>query len=127
MTLARMLFLALTVAAVSSCGPSRGGRETVEVRDGGSGSGTAEVRSVRVRASLSRGTDRRDFTVSVSPFAAISEQALASAHHRAISYCLETYGGSDIAWIVGPDQPIAELPVDGDTDTVTLDGRCIQR
>ncbi len=126
MTLARTVFLVLAVAAVSSCGPSRGGRETVEVRDGDS-AGTVEVRSVRVRASLSRGTDRRDFKVSVSPFAAISEQALASAHHRAISYCLETYGGSDIAWIVGPDQPIAELPVDGETDTVTLDGRCIQR
>ncbi|MCY3996271.1 MAG: hypothetical protein OXF07_09025 [Rhodobacter sp.] len=127
MTMARILFLAIAVATISSCGLLRGDRETVEVRDGGSEPGAVEVRSVRVRASLGRGTDRRDFTVSVSPFAAIAEQALASARHRAISYCLETYGGSDIAWVVGPDQPIAELPVDGDTDTVTLDGRCIQR
>ena len=125
MILARMLCLALAVATVSSCGLFRGSKETVEVRNEGVEPGTVEVRRVRVRASLDKGNDKRDFTVSVSPFASASEQALEAAYYKAASYCLKTYGGSDIAWTVGPDQPVDELPVMD--DTVTLEGRCAQR
>ncbi len=125
MILTRILCLALAVAAVSSCGLFRGGKETVEVRGESSEPGLVEVRRVRIRASLDRGKDRRDFTVTVSPFAAVSEQALASAHYKATTYCLETYGGSDILWTLGPDQPTEELTVDD--DSVTLAGRCTQR
>ena len=126
MTLTRILCLALAVTVVPSCGLFQGGdKETVEIRSEGAEPGAEEVRRVRIRASLDRGKDRREFTVRVSPFLSVSEQALASARHRATSYCLENYGGSNIAWTIGPDQPIEELVVDA--DSVTLAGRCTQR
>jgi len=128
-TMLRMSCLALAVASVSSCGLFRGGdRETVEVGGDGEvadGAEAGEVREVRVRASLAREQDRRDFTVRVSPFAEIPDQALEAGRYKAAVYCLKTYGGSDIAWTAGPDRPVEELEPEG--DTVTLRGRCTQR
>ncbi len=125
MTVLRVLCLALAVAGVSSCGMFRGGKETVEISGDDGDPASEEVRRVRVQASLDRGQDRRDFAVTVSPFAAIAEQALESGRYKATVYCLKAYGGSDIAWTIGPDQPVEELSVQG--DSVTLQGRCTQR
>lgn len=125
MTAMRTFCLALAVVGVSSCGLFQGDKDTVEVRSDGDSPESVEVREVRVRASLAKEKDRRDFTVKVSPFVAIPEQALESGRFKAISYCLGTYGGSDIKWTAGPDHPVEELPVHD--DTVTLRGRCIQR
>ncbi len=125
MSVTRVVCLVMVVLGVSSCGLFRGGKETVEIRNDSGPATSAEVRRVRVRASLSKGEDRRDFTVNVTPFQAIQEQALESGRYKATVYCLITYGGSDITWILGPDRPVEEMSVQN--DTVTLTGRCTQR
>ncbi len=61
----------------------------------------------------------------VSPVAVDPDGAREAGRYQATRYCLLTYGGSDKEWTIGPDLPIEELPVDG--DTLTLQGRCTQR
>ena len=67
---------------------------------------------------------REDFIVTARPVSNSLLGAREAARHQAISYCIEQYGSSAIDWVVGPDSPDEELPIDG--DTLTLQGTCPQ-
>lgn len=66
---------------------------------------------------------RRDhFVAEVRRASQSLEGAREAGRHAAISYCVGTYGSSDIDWIVGPDMP--GLTVAG--DRLRLEGICPQ-
>ncbi len=70
-------------------------------------------------------SNRKDFTSTVRP---VTTQgltgALAAGRYEGIKHCIRYYGTSDIAWVVGPDTPPAQLRVDG--DTLTFRGTCVE-
>ncbi|MCP3969645.1 MAG: hypothetical protein GY717_04890 [Rhodobacteraceae bacterium] len=117
-----ILILALAIG-VSSCGK-------IQNTFGIGGAGAKGKRNVvindrRFRTSISPGEDRRDITITVKPVSVDPAAALEAGRYKATVYCLRSYGGSDTEWSAGPDQPIEQLGVSG--DTVTLRGRCTQR
>lgn len=62
------------------------------------------------------------FTVTVRPVSKSLEGAVAAGEYEAISYCINTFGSSDIEWAVGPDTAREQLPID--RDVLTLQGLC---
>lgn len=88
--------------------------------------GTAKVEfdGLRFRARARAVTpDRRGFQVTVGRAARSAEGAAEAGRHRAIAYCLNTAGGSDIQWAFGPDEAAAAPPV----PVLTLTGTCTTR
>lgn len=67
----------------------------------------------------------RDFTVVVSPASGNVPAAQEAGRYEATKYCLQTFGGSDTVWTVGPDLPVEQVTVAG--DAITMTGRCTQR
>ncbi len=121
----RIFVLLVLILGLASCSVARnvGGRF-------GIGSGSAkraevEAGGVRFKARASPSSeDKRDITVTVTPYAVNPQASLEAARYQATRYCLLTYGGSDTEWVVSPDTPPDQLPVI--EDTVTLQGRCTQ-
>ena len=122
----RLIILGLVALSLTACGRIQGGLGSLGLGKGASNRSDVEIDNTRFRArtSAERG-DRRSFTVTVRPVAVNPEAALEVARYQATRYCLLTYGGSDTDWIIGPDTPPDQLPLDG--DTATLSGRCTQR
>lgn len=75
----------------------------------------------RTKVKSERGS-RQQFIVTARPVSQSLEGAREASRHAAISYCIERYGSSDIAWLVGPDSEDADLPISD--DTLTLQGTC---
>ncbi|QUJ75044.1 hypothetical protein KDD17_08280 [Sulfitobacter albidus] len=71
-----------------------------------------------------RKVDRQldQFVVTVRPVSKSLTGAVQAGEYEAITYCVNTYGSSDIEWAVGPDTPEGQLPID--RDTLTLSGTC---
>lgn len=65
---------------------------------------------------------RQGFTVKVSPVSSGFEGALQAGEYEATRYCIETYGTSDIDWIVGPEAEAESLPVVN--NSLTMAGEC---
>ena len=124
----RVILAGLLMTMLASCGAIRNTAGALGV---GSGSGNAKRTQVEVndRRFRARATPDRDdaraFTVTVTPVAIDPDAALRTGRYQATRYCLLTFGGSDTEWINGPDTPLSDLPLDG--DSVTLSGRCTQR
>lgn len=78
-----------------------------------------EVFSSRLKSE--RG-DRAAFTVTSRPVSSSPEGAREAARYEAISYCVNEYGSSAIAWVVGPDSEADQISVVN--DTLTFAGRC---
>lgn len=75
------------------------------------------------RANL-RKVDRQfdEFVVTVRPVSKSLTGAVQAGEYEAISYCVNTFGSSDIVWSIGPDTADTQLPID--RDTLTLSGTC---
>ena len=67
-------------------------------------------------------SDRRDFTVEVSPVSASLAGAKEAGGFEGIRYCIENYGTSSIDWAIGPDTEDTALVTD--RDTLLFEGTC---
>ena len=75
------------------------------------------------RAKVAKVDGQRDvFTVTVRDVAQSLSGAREAGRHEAVSYCVGTYGSSDIDWVVGPDTPDLRV-VD---NTIVFRGTCPQ-
>lgn len=64
------------------------------------------------RTKVSKVDDRRDvFSVRIRDVARSLDGAREAGRHAGISYCVENYGSSRIAWTVGPDTPPETLQI----------------
>ena len=101
---------AISAAALSGCGQNKN-RVTYEGQS--------------FNAKLSKVDKQRDvFVVSVKDPARSMDGARQAAHHAATSYCVETYGTSDIIWDINPLDEEVQLRV---TDNqLSFRGRCPQ-
>lgn len=62
------------------------------------------------------------FTVTAKPVSKSLQGAREAGLYEGTSYCVRTYGSSDIVWTAGPDAAEGQLNID--KDTLTLQGRC---
>ena len=121
-----LLAAALILSSTASCGVVRNTAGAIGLGQASATRSRVEEDGVRYRARATASRQNpRDFTVTVSPFAANPEGAVEAGRYQATRYCLLTFGGSDTEWEIGPDTPLEELPVDG--DDLTLTGRCTQK
>ena len=77
------------------------------------------------RASLALGEDRRDFTVSVRAGDNSLQAVRETVRFTATRYCLPTYGGSDVDWVIDPATQDWAFTRDGEDMVFT--GRCLAR
>ena len=122
----RLIVAGVILSMLASCGVARNVGGALGVGSASAKRTSVEIndRRYRARSSADR-EDRRKFSVTVSPATVDPEAALEAGRYQATRYCLLTFGGSDTDWIIGPDTPLSEIPLDG--DTFTLSGRCTQR
>ena len=122
----RIFVLIALVLTLTACSRVQGGLGRLGVGSGAAKRTQVEIDGTRfkARANTSSG-DKRLIDITVTPVAVNPDAAREAGRYEATKYCLLTFGGSDTEWIIGPDLPIDELPVDG--DTLTLQGRCTQR
>lgn len=66
------------------------------------GDGGASAAGLPYRAQLRRGEDRRNFVVTARAGGVGVAAARESVRFPATRYCLETYGGSDVEWVIDP-------------------------
>lgn len=62
------------------------------------------------------------FSLAVRPVSNSLNGAVAAGEYEAISYCVGTFGSSDISWAVGPETPQGQLPID--KDVLAFQGKC---
>ncbi|AEI94467.1 MULTISPECIES: hypothetical protein [Roseobacter] len=74
------------------------------------------------RLKSERGADRAQFSVTVRPVSASLEGAREAARYEATVYCVNSFGRSDVDWVVGPDDESETLTIEN--DTLLLQGRC---
>lgn len=74
------------------------------------------------RTGISDLDERHKFQVTAAPVSASLLGAREAARYEATIFCVNEYGSSDIAWVVGPDDPDEVLPISN--DTLTLEGAC---
>lgn len=78
------------------------------------------------RATLSRSPDdRRNFAVSVNAPGATLDEVRESARFPATRYCLETYGGSPVDWVIDP--ATGDWAVIRTEGGLSVAGRCVAR
>lgn len=121
-----IIVLGLVAVTLAGCARIQGGLGALGVGQASAKRADVQISGVRFRARANAdGADRRQFTVTVTPFAADPDGAREAGRYQATRYCLLTYGGSDTEWTAGPDLPAEALTVEG--DTLLLQGRCTQR
>lgn len=69
--------------------------------------------------------DRAEFVATARQPSKSITGATQAAAYQGKQYCINTFGTSDIDWIVGPDTPTSQLPVS--ESSLTLTGRCRDR
>ncbi|MCV6593415.1 MAG: hypothetical protein OIF48_10715 [Silicimonas sp.] len=89
------------------------------------GDGGAAASGLPYSASLTRGEDRRDFTVEVNAVGADLSEARESARFPATRYCIETYGASDVDWVIDP--ATGDWAVSRSDRGLVVSGRCTAR
>lgn len=77
------------------------------------------------RASLVRGEDRRDVTVTVKAAGASVEDVRESVRFPVTRYCISAYGGSEAEWDIGPSTGDWAFSRDG--DNMVFSARCTTR
>lgn len=93
-----LVILLAAATALSSCG-----RIPIPFTGGG-GAGPVEFDGLRFRARTRAVTpDRRGFAVTVQRASRSFDAAREAGRLDGIAYCLDRFGGSDIAWAVGPE------------------------
>lgn len=125
-----MRFPVLLIAiALTGCGnfASLSSGDSGLLPRGGFRGAPTEIDGVRFRTRISATSeDRRSFATSTRSAGRSLEGALESGRVRAVQYCLNRFGGSNIEWAVGPDRPVAEVALD-ESGALVLSGRCITR
>ncbi|AVL52192.1 hypothetical protein CEP88_06020 [Roseobacter denitrificans] len=105
----RVFILLMGVAlAVTACGP---GDDAISF-DG-------QFFSARLKSERS---DRAQFAVTTRPVSASLAGAREAARYEATVYCVNSFGRSDVDWVVGPDDEDEALTIEN--DTLMLQGRC---
>ena len=66
--------------------------------------------------------DRAQFTVTAKPVSSSLEGAREAARYEATVYCVNSFGRSDVDWVVGPDDESDTFAIEN--DTLLLQGRC---
>ncbi len=77
------------------------------------------------RAKLSRADDRRDFVVTVKAGGVGVDAVRESVRFPATRYCLKTYGGSEVEWLINPDTGDWSFAREG--ASMVFSGRCLAR
>ena len=122
----RIIVLSLVILSIAGCNRIQGGLGAIGIGSGSAKRAKVEIDGTQFKAKADANReDSRSFTISVTPVAVNPDGAKAAGRYEATRYCLLTYGGSDTDWVIGPDTPLEDIPVEG--DTMTLQGRCTQR
>ncbi|NNE89281.1 MAG: hypothetical protein HKN27_14505 [Silicimonas sp.] len=90
----------------------------------GDGDGVSDT-PLPFRASLSKGEDARDFTVAVHAGNNSLEAVRETVRFTATRYCLPTYGGSDVNWVIDPATQDWAFTRNG--EDMVFSGRCLAR
>jgi hypothetical protein len=112
---ARLGMLCVIVAMLAGCGVRE--RVTGILRD-------ETARSLPFKAKLSKGEDRRDYTVTVATpeGPATLDEMRESARYQATKYCLKSFGASDAQWTI--DAGTGDWAVARTDKGAVLTGRC---
>jgi len=77
------------------------------------------------RAKASKVDKQRDvFVVNVRDVSRSPKGARQAAYHIGVSFCLDSFGSSDILWVQDPLDD--EIPLQVVDDTISIQGRCPQ-
>lgn len=112
--MARLAISMIVVLSLSGCG-------LIRSQDGEGVSATA----LPFRASLARGEDRRNVTVTVRAPGASLEDVRETARFQVTRYCLSTFGASDADWTI--DTATGDWSIARDGENVILGARCTAR
>lgn len=124
--MARLMIFVLMAISLTACGKVRDGLGGLGLGSGSPNRAQMIVDGVKYKAKAhTERSDRRAFTITITPAAGNPGAAQEAGRYEATRYCLLTYGGSDAEWTVGPDTPVDQLRVVD--NTLTLQGRCTQR
>ena len=66
--------------------------------------------------------NQAQFTVTAKPVSASLDGAREAARYEATVYCVNSFGRSDVDWVMGPDDESETLTIEN--DTLLLQGRC---
>ena len=116
MTLMRIIIFVCIALMLSGCG--------IRERLFGSGAGQADA-ALPFRANLSKGDDRRDFTIRVRAGGVSVPDVRESVRFQATRYSLATFGGSDTRWQIDPATGDWAFVRDG--QDMIFAGRCLAR
>lgn len=111
----RILLITCVATLLSGCG---------FLNIGGDSEGVA-ASALPFRASLTKGDDRRDFTVFVRAGANGLEAVRETVRFEGTRYCLPVFGGSDIDWAIDPATLDWAFTRDG--EDLVFNGRCLAR
>ncbi|GIT92917.1 hypothetical protein JANAI62_33750 [Jannaschia pagri] len=124
------LFITLTAAALSlsACGSSGiGSGDSGLFSQGGLRGSSQDVQGIRFRSRVrADGDDDRFFTVSTAGAGRAIGSAQEAGRTEATRYCLTRFGGSQIAWTVGPDVPAEQVSLT-ERGALVLTGQCLAR
>ncbi len=116
----RPAILVALCLSLTGCGAVR------QLFGSGVGEAAGEGESALIyKARLSKGTDRRTFTVSVASRGAGLDEVRESVRFQATGYCLFNYGNSDTEWRLDPATGDWAFGQSG--ETLTFSGRCMAR
>ncbi|MEM9434537.1 MAG: hypothetical protein AAGA12_11500 [Pseudomonadota bacterium] len=110
----RALVLGTLICGLAACGGNRNPARNAE-------SGV----ELPYRAKLSFGNDPRDIEINVDADGASVEDVRESVRHKATSYCLLKFGGSDTEWDIDPLTDDWAFTQNG--DDLIFTGRCTIR
>ncbi len=116
MSLKRWIILGSIALIVSGCG----------VRERLFGGGGQSDRALPYRTTISKGEDRRDFSVRVVRAGGVTvDDVRESARFGATRYCLTTFGGADARWAISPQTGDWAFTRDG--QDMIFQARCTAR
>lgn len=125
MTVSKAMVLSVALMTLSGCGVLGGNGNGFLGIGRLFGDGGASQAGLPYRSSLRRGDDTRDFTVRVEAGGVGVAEARESVRFPATRYCLETFGGSDVDWVIDPTS--GDWAFERDGQAMIFQGRCTAR
>jgi len=113
-----LLVVALAALPLAGCG-------TIGGWVGDLWGGETSDKALSYRAKLSKGAEQRDFLVTVQAGGVGVDAVRESARFPATRYCLKTFGGSEVDWLINPDTGDWSFARDG--QEMIFSGRCTAR
>lgn len=121
MSAARLAISALLILGLSGCGVIGSLGDSL----GFGGLRGEPVQRLPYRARLAKGEDRRDVFVRVAGGAATVDAVRESVRYPATTYCLASFGGSDVDWVTDPATGDWAFVREG--NEMVFSGRCTAR